>query len=390
MFNDEKSKSIKEEIRESVNKKFQEFTQVSDYIFKNPELAFEEKKAQKILVDFLKKEGFQVETGIANLDTSFEGKFTIGDQGPVVAFPAEYDALPGMGHACGHNIIGTSALGAATVLKRAMEKHKIPGTIKVIGTPAEERGSGKILMIEKGIFHGVDAALLLHPTEASIPDDISFASVSLEFVFHGKAAHAAAFPWDGINALSGVLSLFNSVNSLRLHLKDYTRVHGVIPEGGNVHNIIPERARAIFNIRALEIDYLNHVCEQVKKCAEAAAISTGTKVEISQLDHVIKEVKNNSELVEIIRNNFDYIGENYVERTLSQGIGSTDMGNLTHEIPAIQAYIELKNSGATHSIEFAKASGGEEGRVALKKAIEVLALSGFDILSNKGLKEQIT
>lgn len=372
---------IKNEIINLTEIKFNELSEISDYIFNNPEIAYTEYKAQKKIVDYLETNGFKVKSGIGGLETSFEADFSIDGGRPVVAFLAEYDALPEIGHACGHNIIGTSALGAFVVLKEIMEKHKIKGTLKIIGTPAEERGGGKIQMIKEGVFQGIDAALLLHPTEASIPDDISFASANFEFIFKGKPSHAAAFPWEGVNALNGVIALFNNVNSLRLHLKDYTRVHGIIPEGGTAHNIIPERATALFNIRALEIDYLNIVIDKIKKCALGAAISTETTLEIRQVGEVYKEIRNDKNLVETIKRNFNFIEETYVERSMTQGIGSTDMANLTHEIPAIQAYIFLKENIATHTLDFATASGGEEGKIALKKAIKVLALSGFDILT---------
>ncbi|HBG1562387.1 TPA: M20 family metallopeptidase [Clostridioides difficile] len=374
---------IKEEIKLLSEEKKTSFEKVSDYLFSNPELAFDEYKSQKALCDLLEENEFNVTKGVGGLETSFEAVYSNGTNGKTVAFLAEYDALPGMGHACGHNIIGTSSVGAGIILKEIMKKHNIEGTVKVFGTPAEERVGGKITMIKEGVFNNVDAALILHPSDASMPDDISFAQVNLKFDFTGKASHAAAFPWEGKSALSGVIALFNSVNSMRLHLKDYARVHGIITDGGSIHNIIPEKSTAIFNVRALSIEYLNEICEMLKNCAKGAAISTGTNVEIVQLDEIYKEIKNDSELVNIVRQNFEVLGEDYVERDLSQGIGSTDTGNLTHEIPAIQAYIKLKENTATHTDEFAVAAGGEEGRVALIKAIKVLAMCGVDILYSK-------
>lgn len=373
---------IKEEIKILAKNNRDKYENISSYIFDNPELAFEEYKAKDILSNCLEDNGFKVARGVGNLETSFDATYSRGEGGMTVAFLAEYDALPGMGHACGHNIIGTSSVGAGIILKDIMEKHNIHGTVKVIGTPAEEKVGGKILMIKEGIFEGVDAAFILHPADASMPDDISFATINLKFDFYGKASHAAAFPWEGKSALNGVIALFNGVNSMRLHLKDYARVHGIITDGGSMHNIIPEKATAVFNVRALSIEYLNEICEMIKQCAEGAALTTGVKVEITQLDEVYKEVKNDSKLVKIIRNNFDVLGESYIERDLSQGIGSTDTGNLTHEIPAIQAYIKLNENAATHTTEFAEAAGGQEGKEALIKAIQILAMSGLDILQS--------
>lgn len=375
---------IKNEIQQTALESKGVFEDISSYIFENPELAFEEHKAQKILSDCLESNGFKVDRGIANLETSFEATYKNGEDGPVIAFLAEYDALPEIGHACGHNIIGTSSVGAGIILKDMMEKHDIKGTLKVIGTPAEERVGGKLIMIEEGVFNNIDAAFILHPADASMPDDISFACVNLEITFDGKASHAAAFPWGGSSALNGVISLFNNVNSMRLHLKDYTRVHGIITDGGAMHNIIPAKATAVFNIRSLSIEYLNEVVEMIKSCAQGAAISTGTKVTVSQLDNIYKEVRNDKKLVKLIRDNFDFIKEDYIERDLTQGIGSTDIGNVTHEIPAIQAYIRLNENAATHTTEFAESAGGEEGKEALLKGIQVLAMSGLDIfLENK-------
>ncbi|MEG2289194.1 MAG: M20 family metallopeptidase [Clostridium sp.] len=379
---EELKNQIKEEIKILAKNNRDKYENISSYIFDNPELAFEEYKAKDILSNCLEDNGFKVARGVGNLETSFDATYSRGEGGMTVAFLAEYDALPGMGHACGHNIIGTSSVGAGIILKDIMEKHNIHGTVKVIGTPAEEKVGGKILMIKEGVFEGVDAAFILHPADASMPDDISFATINLKFDFYGKASHAAAFPWEGKSALNGVIALFNGVNSMRLHLKDYARVHGIITDGGSMHNIIPEKATAVFNVRALSIEYLNEICEMIKQCAEGAALTTGVKVEITQLDEVYKEVKNDSKLVKIIRNNFDVLGESYIERDLSQGIGSTDTGNLTHEIPAIQAYIKLNENAATHTTEFAEAAGGQEGKEALIKAIQILAMSGLDILQS--------
>lgn len=374
---------IKEDIKLLSDEKKTSFEKVSKSLFENPELAFEEFKSQKVLCDLLEESGFNVTKGVGGLETSFEAVYSNGDGGKTVAFLAEYDALPGMGHACGHNIIGTSSVGAGIILKEVINKYNIEGTVKVFGTPAEERVGGKITMIREGVFKDVDAALILHPCDASIPDDISFAQVNLKFDFGGKASHAAAYPWEGRSALSGVIALFNSVNSMRLHLKDYARVHGIITDGGSIHNIIPEKSTAIFNVRALSIEYLNEICDMLKNCAEGAAISTGTSVEVIQLDEIYKEIKNDSRLVNIVRENFEVLGEDYIERDLTQGIGSTDTGNLTHEIPAIQAYIKLKENTATHTEEFAVAAGGEEGKIALIKAVKVLAMCGVDVLCIK-------
>ena len=368
-------------------------TEVSDYIFQHPELSKHEEQSSRALADFLEQEGFTVKWELAGFRTAFVAEWGSGQ--PIIGFLAEYDALPGLaqepvsrhcpkegpGHGCGHNLIGTSAAGAGIVLKEVMEKHEIGGVLKVLGTPAEEKGSGKAIMVRHGVFEGIDAALLMHPCDESMPDDISFAAITLEFTFKGKPAHAAACPWKGANALSGVQLMFHAVDMMRLHFKDYSRVHGIITEGGVAHNTITDEAKAVFNIRSLEYDYMMEMVDAIRDCAKGAAIATRTEVEERQVDEVVKDVRNDKKLVQYVRKNMDFIGEEYIERDLTQGIGSTDVGNVTHEIPAIQFYVKLKEHVGTHTKEFAVAAGGEEGKRNLHASVQLLAMSALDVLS---------
>ena len=372
---------MKQEISNLAKEKKEEFEKVSDYIFANPELAFKEYKSQEALCKLLESHGFVVKRGIAEMPTSFEAVFDSGKPGKTVALMGEYDCLPEIGHGCGHNLIGTSAAGAGIVLKEVMEKHEIGGVLKVLGTPAEEKGSGKAIMVRHGVFEGIDAALLMHPCDESMPDDISFAAIALEFTFKGKPAHAAACPWKGANALSGVQLMFHAVDMMRLHFKDYSRVHGIITEGGVAHNTITDEAKAVFNIRSLEYDYMMEMVDAIRDCAKGAAIATRTEVEERQVDEVVKDVRNDKKLVQYVRKNMDFIGEKYIERDLTQGIGSTDVGNVTHEIPAIQFYVKLKEHVGTHTKEFAVAAGGEEGKRNLHASVQLLAMSALDVLS---------
>ena len=246
---------VKHEIETLAEKHRDEFEVVSAYIFAHPELAYHETLAQDQLCGLLEKHGFKVQRGAGSLETAFVAEYRSGKPGMTFAFMCEYDALPEIGHACGHNLIGTSGAGAGVILKEIMEKYGIGGTLKVLGTPAEENGSGKITMLDEGIFDGVDMALIMHPSDMSMADDISFAAVNKTYTFTGKPAHTAACPWMGASALNGVLQMFHAVDSQRLHFKDYTRVHGIILEGGTVVNIVPERAVCKFNIRALDAEY---------------------------------------------------------------------------------------------------------------------------------------
>lgn len=375
---------MKKEIGSIADAHREEFEAISAHIFSCPELAFHEFEAQKTLCDLLEKHGFSVTRGCGSLETAFTAVYDSEKPGPAFAFMAEYDALPGLGHACGHNLIGTSSAGAGVVLKEIMEKYGIGGRLLVLGTPAEENGSGKITMVEEGVFRDIDSALIMHPSDMSMADDISFAAVNRIYTFSGKPAHSAACPWQGASALNGVLQMFSAVDGRRLHFKDYTRVHGIILEGGTVPNIIPERAVCEFNIRALDHEYLKEVVEAVDQCARGAAMCAEVEVEIRQDGYLIKDVRNHKRLVREVEKNMDLIGEHHIPRDLTQGIGSTDVGNVTHEIPAAQFYIGLGEGLGTHTAPFAKAAGGPEGRRALMAAVKVLAMTGLDELTGGG------
>lgn len=374
---------VKHEMEALAGAHREEFEAVSAHIFENPELAYQEKEAQKTLCDLLEKYGFAVTRGAGSLDTAFIAEYDSKKPGKTFAFMAEYDALPDIGHACGHNLIGTSGAGAGVILKEIMEKYGIGGKLKVLGTPAEENGSGKITMLDEGVFEGVDMALIMHPSDMSMADDISFAAVNMTYTFTGKPAHAAACPWKGANALNGVIQMFNAVDSQRLHFKDYTRVHGIILEGGTVPNIVPERAVCRFNLRALDYEYLKEVIEAVNRCARGAALCAGVEVEIEQHGYLIKDVRNHKPLVKAVEQNMDFIGEHHIPRDLTQGIGSTDAGNVTQALPAAQFYIGLKEGVGTHTAEFADVAGGPEGKRALHAAVQVLAMTGLDMLAGE-------
>lgn len=371
---------VKHEMEALAEAHREEFEAVSAAIFAHPELAYEEHYAQDALCGLLEKHGFSVQRGAGSLETAFVAEYQSGRPGMTFAFLCEYDALPGLGHACGHNLIGTSGAGAGVILKEIMEKYGIGGTLKVFGTPAEENGSGKITMVEEGIFGGVDMALIMHPSDMSMADDISFAAVNKTYIFKGKPAHTAACPWMGASALNGVMQMFHAVDAQRLHFKDYTRVHGIVLEGGTVVNIVPERAVCRFNIRHLDHKYLEQVVEVIDRCAKGAAICAGVEVEIRQDGYLIKDVRNDRRLVEAVEKNMDFIGEHHIPRDLTQGIGSTDVGNVTHLLPAAQFYIGVGEGLGTHTAAFAEAAGGEAGRRALTAAVKVLALTGFDMM----------
>ncbi len=373
---------IKHEIEALTDAHKEEFEAVSAFIFEHPELGCEEKLGQDALCTLLENHGFDVQRGYGSLDTAFVAEYKSEKPGMTFAFMCEYDALPQIGHACGHNLIGTSGAGAGIVLKEIMEKYEIGGTLKVMGCPAEEILVGKVTMLNEGAFDGIDMAIVMHPSDESMADDIAFAAVNKIYTFKGRPAHTAACPWMGASAGSAVQIMMHAVDAMRVHFKDYSRVHGIVLDGGMAVNIIPERAVCKFNMRALDADYLeNEIIAVVDRCAKGAAMCAGVELEIEQEGNLIKDVRNDRRLVASVEKNMDFIGEHHIPRTLNQGIGSTDVGNVTHALPAAQFYIGLGAGVGTHTAAFADVAGGPEGKRALNAAIKVLAMTGLDMLT---------
>ncbi|MDK2823660.1 MAG: hypothetical protein PWQ67_2209 [Clostridia bacterium] len=377
---------LKSKVLEFIDANQEELKNISDYIFDNPELAFEEYKAVEILTEKLKENGFTIEKGIAGLPTAFKAEYRGEPGGPVVALLAEYDALPEIGHACGHNLIATISVGAAIAISKVLSP--LPGTLVVLGTPAEEGGGGKVIMVEKGCFTDVDCAMIIHPADQTMVDDISLANTNLVFTYHGKAAHAAAFPEKGINALDAAILTFNNINALRGHLKDDVRIHGIITKGGVATNIVTELAEAKFSVRALKRKELEPVVEKVCQCAKAAALATGAGLEIKTEGLDYDEIMNNKVLTSLLRENYLQLGEFVGERTIEQGLGSTDMGNVTQVVPGFQSYIGIGKDLVTHTLEFAQSCKGPAGYQGLITATKALAMTVLDLLVNPDLLKE--
>ncbi|HHU69227.1 MAG TPA: M20 family metallopeptidase, partial [Thermoanaerobacterales bacterium] len=327
------------------------------------------------------------ERGICGLPTAFKAVYRGKGEGPTVAFLAEYDALVGMGHACGHNLIGPISIGAAIALREVMDD--IAGSIVVFGTPAEETDGAKVMMSEKGVFDSVDAAMMVHPSDKNSVLSSSLAMDAIEFVYTGKAAHAAAVPHEGINALDAVIILFNSINALRQQLKDDVRIHGIISEGGVAPNIIPERAVARFYIRAAERLYVDEVVEKVLSCAKGAALATGAKLSTRNFEVSFDNLITNETLAKAFEKNMKFVGVKDILST-GEGPGSTDMGNVSHRAPAIHPYIAIAPEGTPgHSKLFLEAAASPTAHDALILAAKSLALTGYDVLTDSKLLEQI-
>jgi len=345
-------------------------------IHANPELGYEEVKASNWLTEYLEKNGFKIERNIAGLPTAFRASY--GKCNPVVAMVAEYDALPNIGHGCGHNIIAAAAVGAAVAAKVAVDR--IGGTILVMGCPAEEKLGGKVIMVDKGAFDRIDVAMMVHPKGQISPVGTrSLAMVNLEVEFWGKSSHAAAAPWDGINALDALILAFNNINALRFIMKERNRISGIINDGGKYPNVVPEHAAGTFMIRSPDNYGLEGLRERVMNCFKAAALATGTRME-HRWGLRVSPMRNDPGLVQLWRANMKSLGQDVAEIAENPG-GSTDMGNVSLVVPSIHPSIAISSQEVpAHTSEFAAAAGSNEGMKAMIVGGKALAMTAADVI----------
>ena len=379
------------ELLEKLNKKydeiFKDLKNLNEYIYANPEIGRKEFKACKAHKDILKKYGFKITDNYIGIETAYLAEYNSGKEGAKIAYLAEYDALPEVGHGCGHNILGTTSIGAGILLKDFVDE--FGGTVFVYGTPAEENFGAKVDMAEAGCFDDIDVAMLSHPTGKSHEKSgTSQAMEALQFTFKGKTAHAAGDPYNGINALDGVIQFFNSVNALRQQTKDSARIHGIISKGGEAANIIPDLAVANFYVREATTKEMLKLSERVKNCAKGAALATGTTLEIENYEYTFKHLVTNETLSDAYVKNLNLQGIENIP--MSEPAGSSDCGDVSHKCPTIHTYFPISKCELVgHSIDFAKASISQEAYKGMKEAIFALTLTGKDVLSNKELLKKI-
>src|SRR5699024_10735758 len=276
----------KEQLHEIVSEMREELQGLSDYIYENPELGLNEYKSSQAHVDLLRKHGFDVEYPYLGFDTAFKATFDSGKEGPTVAYLSEYDALPSIGHGCGHNMLGTVDTGAGIALSKVI--NQTGGRVIVLGTPAEETTGTKVDMANSGVFDDVDLAMCTHPSDENTMSGTSMAIHPIAIEFFGKPTHAAAAPGEGINALDAILNLFNNINSLRQEMRSSARVHGIITHGGDAANVIPEYTRAEFYVRALDTPYMEVLSEKIINCAKAAALASGCTMKHTDFENIYK------------------------------------------------------------------------------------------------------
>ena len=377
---------LKEEVNREISSIRDELIQLSLKIHDNPELGYEEHKAASWLSEYLENKGFSIERGLGGLSTAFKAVYGSGK--PIIALIAEYDALPEIGHSCGHNIIAASAVGAAIASRAAVDSSD--GSVAVFGTPAEEIYGGKVTMVSASVFNEVDIAMLVHPGVRNIALADSLACQNLDVEFFGKSAHAAAHPEQGTNALEAMILSFNSVNSLRQHVKEKSRIHGIITNGGRAANIVPDYTSASFMVRAAEKSYLKEIKEKVLDCFRGAALSTGCRLEYRWGSTIYDPMKNNMLLAQLFSNNLQSLGRKVEPFELCFGFGSTDMGNISQIVPSIHPMIAIAPTGTSlHSVEFAQAAASESGHNGLVDAAKAMAMTVVDIICDKGLISQI-
>ena len=368
---------LKVETRDRVELQRHQLIQLSLNIHDNPELGFEEEKASAWLTGYLEDSGFHVEPGIVGLATAFRA--TYGQGSPRIALLAEYDALPKIGHGCGHNIIATSAVGAAVASKSIIDQ--LGGSVVVLGTPGEEVFGGKIDMVKAGAFEEIDVAIMVHPNILNMVTIQTLACSSLEVEFFGRPAHAAAQPHRGINALDAMILAFTSINSLRQHIKAEARIHGIITDGGEAPNVVPAHSAAVFLIRALDDDYLAELKDKVLNCFTGASVASGARLEYGWRDRAYAPMKNNATLAGLFKQNLESLGRHVEAFDPRFGFGSTDMGNVSQVVPSIHPTIAIAPPEVfIHTPEFASTAASEAGHEGLMDAAKAMAMTVADIL----------
>lgn len=387
---------LKESVTVEIENMLSRLVEISDWIGRHPELGSEEYNSMKLLADELEKHGFEVERGLLGMETAFRATYLGKSRGPHIAYLAEYDALPAVGHACGHNIIGTAAVGAGI----ALSKHKdLDGEVVVLGTPAEE-GHGpsaraKKRMVEAGFFDDIDVVMMIHPTSGKTRVGDGFLAITnITVEFKGKSTHVSASPQQGVNALNAATLMYMAVHANRQQLRRDANavIHGIIAEGGLASNIIPDRSVLQFGVRSSDDDYIPKLVKMVENCARGAALSTGCEVKVTVHPGLKSNIRNMS-LEKLFVRIFQELGEEVEEpvTTAAKPPGaSTDFSEVTHVVPSIQPLISIAPEGtALHSQKFAAVTLKNSGHRGLEIGTKALAMAAIEIISDDELLAEI-
>ncbi|MFI5809125.1 amidohydrolase [Streptomyces sp. NPDC051561] len=380
-----------ERIGQEVTARAPRLWDVAHALHREPELAFEEHAAAKLLSGELEDAGFTVRRGVAGMPTAFTAEAGTGGR-PRIALLLEYDALPGLGHACGHNLIAAAGLGAALGLQSALLSVSSPvlgGTVMAVGAPAEERGGGKVREVAAGTFDEVDAALMFHPGVNNWSWSPLTAQVQVQVVFHGRAAHPTGNPTEGVDALAALLQMFGALNMLQRRLAPGGHIQGIITDGGRATNIVPDRAEGLFGLRAATTSALDELVVQVTQCAEGIAAATGTRVEASRANAGYRHFRDNDVLSSRFAQHLRDTGIRLEEPTPGVYLGSSDIGDVSTVVPSIHPFVAILGSDQSdHTPEFAAAAAGAQGRKVMLAAAWAMACTAADVMSEPGLCER--
>jgi amidohydrolase len=378
----------RDRVDRAVDELFPELVALSKRIHENPELRFEEHQAARWITETLESRAhIRVERGTGGLDTAFSAR--IGrSSGPCIAVLAEYDALPEIGHACGHNLIAAGGVGAFLAL--AALREDVPGRVVLLGTPGEEGGAGKVKLLAAGAFDGIDAAMMFHPFDRDILAHPALASRWVTMDFSGTPSHAAAAPWEGASALTACLETFRLIDSQRVHFRDGVRVHGFVTNGGQAVNIIPEHAACEFSVRARTLAELERVKAIVERCARGAAMAAGVEVKLS-VRTGYREMKNNLTMARRFGAALEALGRHSRETDERVGAGSTDMGDVSQVVPAIHPYLAICDEGESlcHEHRFLECAASDRGFESMRVAAKAMARVALDLLEQPTLLEQV-
>ena len=380
---------LKKDVCAAVDAMRAELLALSHAIHDEPELALEEFQAAKRLTDGVAGHGIEVQRGAFGLETGYVAQFG-RSSGPNIAILSEYDALPGIGHACGHNIIATAGYGAAMALAKL--GGRLPGRVRYLGTPAEERYGGKEIMARQGAFDRVDAAMMVHPSNEDLVTMPCIAISEVEAVFHGRSAHASAMPYRGLNALDAVVTAYQAIAQLRQHIRNTDRIHGIITEGGLAPNIVPERAACRFYVRAVDAHELAPLKIRVQKCFEAGALATGCSVETQWGGTDYLDLKTNWPMAEAYERNGVAIGREFfpVSELPPGYAGSTDMGNVSHLVPSIHPMLGIAPAGVViHNPEFTRYAALPQGDEAALAGAKAMAMTALDLMGDPARMEAV-
>ena len=374
-------------VQASVEENIKAYMGIAQTLYDNPEIGNQEFESMKLLVDYLEQAGFETQSGYV-VPTGFLGTYDSNKPGPTIAFMSEYDALPEIGHGCGHNLIAAIGVAAGEALKAVIDEYG--GKVLVVGTPAEENFGGKVSMADAGVFDDVDVALMVHPGSQNGVGSRSSALVPVKFEFHGKSAHAAASPWDGISALDSAVMSYMQINMLRQMAKPHTTIHGVIKDGGEAANVIPDYASLEYYFRAPTMAYAREMSLKAIEMVKNISQANGTTVSISEYECAYEDTVINYKLADILTEQFTAIGVENIQPVDEIAGGSTDVGAVSYKCPTIQGNVKIMpETVGAHTREMAAATLTDAGKAGLIKGAQGIALTALALLEDADLLAEV-